>query len=126
MSLEEQIQQYKELARKIAELEEQKKGLSLLILEQMTAQMFVVGGYTVRRYDRLFLKLRWKRLGFSTRPKGKRFSTRKSSKSCSPDRKKPEISFVLDRVPMIFSQFIELLFYIGIMGHVPAHQFARF
>ena len=56
MSLEEQIQAYKELSLYIADLESQKKELSLIILKQMSEKTLSVAGYIVRRYDRLSIK----------------------------------------------------------------------
>ena len=53
MPLEELLKLYKELAGKIAELEQQKKEISLAILEQMPEKTVTVGDYIVRRYDRL-------------------------------------------------------------------------
>ena len=56
MLLEEEIRLYKELSQKIAELEQQKKELGLLILEQMIEKTMTVEEYVVRRYDRLSFK----------------------------------------------------------------------
>ncbi len=56
MSLEEQVQAYKELSRYIADLETQKKELSHAILKQMTEKTLFVAGYIVRRYDRFSIK----------------------------------------------------------------------
>lgn len=56
MSIEEQIQLYKELTQKITEMEEKKKELSLAILKQMTQKKLSIAGYTVCRYDRLSIK----------------------------------------------------------------------
>ncbi len=56
MSLEEQIQTYKALVRQIAEMDQQRRALGAAILEQMSTKMLSVGGYVVRRYDRLSIK----------------------------------------------------------------------
>ena len=56
MSLEEQIQAYKELSLYIADLESQKKELSVAILEQMSEKTLSIAGYIVRRYDRLSIQ----------------------------------------------------------------------
>lgn len=56
MSLEEQIQAYKELSLYITALESQKKELSNVILEQMSEKTLSIAGYIVRRYDRLSIK----------------------------------------------------------------------
>lgn len=57
MELEEQIAAYRELAKKIRELEEQKKALSAMILQQMDTKILHVANYVVRRYNRLSIKL---------------------------------------------------------------------
>ena len=53
MSFEEEVQAYKALSLKIKELEEQKKALGELILQQMTIPKAVVCDLLVHRYDRL-------------------------------------------------------------------------
>lgn len=56
MLLEESILLYRELAQKIAELEQQKQKLGREILAQMESKTLSVAGCTVRRYDRLSIK----------------------------------------------------------------------
>jgi predicted phage-related endonuclease len=53
MSLEEQVHQYKTIAKQIDELEAQKKELSLAILQQMKQKTVTLSKYIVRRYERL-------------------------------------------------------------------------
>lgn len=57
MSIAEQIQIYKELVRKIAEMDKLRKELSLAILQQMSEKTLSISGYTVRHYDRLSIKV---------------------------------------------------------------------
>lgn len=51
--LETNIRAYKELAQRIAELEEQKKQLGQVILQQMKAKTMSVAGYLVRKCERI-------------------------------------------------------------------------
>lgn len=53
MKLEEQIQLHKEISKKIEELEEQKKNLSLSIMQSMSGKSLQLGRYLVRRFSRL-------------------------------------------------------------------------
>lgn len=57
MNLEEQIKLHKELSQKIEELEQQKKVLGSTILQQMQDKTLRVGGFLVRKYNRLSIKL---------------------------------------------------------------------
>lgn len=57
MSLEEEIRLHKEISRKIEELEEQKKKLTLAILQAMSGKSLQFGSYLVRRYSRLSITL---------------------------------------------------------------------
>lgn len=57
MILAEKVRMHKELSKKIAELEEQKKLLGEEILAQMENSTLHVIGYTVKKYDRLSIKL---------------------------------------------------------------------
>jgi hypothetical protein len=52
-ALETYIQAYKELAQRIAELEEQKKQFGSIILQQMKAKTMSIAGYVVRKCERL-------------------------------------------------------------------------
>lgn len=52
-ALETYIRVYKELTQRIAELEEQKKQLGHVILQQMKAKTMLVAGYLVRKCERL-------------------------------------------------------------------------
>jgi hypothetical protein len=53
MDLEEQVKTYRELVRKIEELEAQKKALGHSILQQMSSKCLRVGMLQVRRCQRL-------------------------------------------------------------------------
>ena len=57
MSFEEQIQTYNELVRQIAEMELQRKELGVAILQQMSEKTLSIGGYTVRRCERLSFQI---------------------------------------------------------------------
>ena len=57
MNLEEQVRQYQELSIKIEELEEQKKALSLSIMQAMEGKSLQFSDYQVRRYCRLSISL---------------------------------------------------------------------
>ena len=57
MTLEEQISAYKEIGKKIDELEEKKKTLGVAIMQQMQGKKMEVAGYVVRRYSRLSIKI---------------------------------------------------------------------
>ena len=57
MNLEEQVRTYKELGRKIEELEKQKKTLGTSIMQHMVDKTLPVKDYLVRRYSRISVKL---------------------------------------------------------------------
>lgn len=57
MNLEDQIRLYKDLSKKIEELEEQKKALSLTIMQAMPAKTLKIAGFVVRCCSRLNIKL---------------------------------------------------------------------
>lgn len=57
MTLEEDVESYKALAAHIAELEKQKKELSGKILGQMTQKTMQISGYSIKKYERLTMKL---------------------------------------------------------------------
>lgn len=57
MNLQEQIRLHKEISQKIEELEQQKKALSIAIMQQMASSTLQVPGYFVRRLSRLSIKL---------------------------------------------------------------------
>lgn len=57
MQLEHQLKIYKDIANKINALEEQKKMLGAAILAQMQSDKLIIADYTVRRYERLSIKL---------------------------------------------------------------------
>lgn len=56
MNLHEQVKLHKELSKKIEELEEQKKALSLAIMQQMQDKVLLLDNFIVRRYNRLSIK----------------------------------------------------------------------
>lgn len=57
MNIEEQIQIYHALVRKIAEMERQKKELGRAILAQIPEKKLAIPGYTVHRYKRFSFKI---------------------------------------------------------------------
>ena len=57
MNLEEQIKLHRELSNKIEEMEEQKRALSALIMQQMSTKTLQVPGFLVRCFQRLSIKL---------------------------------------------------------------------
>jgi hypothetical protein len=57
MNLEEQIRIHKEISQKIDELEEQKKILSMAIMQQMEGKTFQSADYLVRKITRLSIKI---------------------------------------------------------------------
>lgn len=57
MSLEDQIKLHKSLSIKIKELEEQKKTLGVSIMQAMQGKTLQLGGYLVKCYSRLSIKL---------------------------------------------------------------------
>lgn len=57
MNLEEQVKRYKEISRKIEELEQQKKALGAAIMQQVQGKSLRVADYLVKRYMRLSFKL---------------------------------------------------------------------
>jgi phage regulator Rha-like protein len=57
MNLQDQVKLHKELAKKIEELESQKKDLSIAIMKQMTGKTLSLPGFLVRRFNRLCIKL---------------------------------------------------------------------
>ncbi|MDE3046530.1 MAG: hypothetical protein KGJ02_07825 [Verrucomicrobiota bacterium] len=56
LPLEEQVKLYKELAQKINEMEEHKKALGQLIVQQMTIPKMQIGSYRVCSYTRVSVK----------------------------------------------------------------------
>ena len=56
MNLEQQLKIYKDISKKITELEEQKKALGATIMAQMQNDKVTVADYIVRRYERLSIK----------------------------------------------------------------------
>ncbi|OGN63652.1 MAG: hypothetical protein A3E80_02660 [Chlamydiae bacterium RIFCSPHIGHO2_12_FULL_49_9] len=57
MTFEEQIKTYRELGDKINELELQRKALGFEIIQQMEEKTVKMGGFVVRHYKRLSIKL---------------------------------------------------------------------
>ncbi|MBA3957570.1 MAG: hypothetical protein H0X51_04135 [Parachlamydiaceae bacterium] len=57
MTLEEQVKLYKELAKKIEAMEEQKRALGQSIMQQMQNKILKVPGFLVRFCSRLSIKL---------------------------------------------------------------------
>jgi len=57
MNFEEQIKRHKEISQKIEELEEEKKALSISIMEQMEGKSVQVADFLVKRFQRLSIKL---------------------------------------------------------------------
>lgn len=57
MNLQDQVRLYKELSKKIEELESQKKELSTAIMQQMEDKTISLPGFVVRLYSRLSIKL---------------------------------------------------------------------
>jgi hypothetical protein len=55
--MEELIRNYYEMMRQIGELEEKKRELGALILQQMQTKSMRVADYIVRKYSRLSIKL---------------------------------------------------------------------
>ena len=56
LSLEEQVRAHKELSLQISALEEKRKELGLLIMQQMPEKKVSLGDYVVRRHDRFTFK----------------------------------------------------------------------
>lgn len=54
--MEDKIQAYYEISRKIAELEQQRKELGQEILKLMTQKTIATAEYTVRKYERFSIK----------------------------------------------------------------------
>ncbi len=57
MDLEAQIKSYKELGQQIEELEERRKALGAVIMQQMGEKIIHVSNYVVRHCSRLSIKL---------------------------------------------------------------------
>lgn len=55
--LEEQIKLHKTISKRIAQLEEERKQLGLIIMKQMAANILQIPGFCVKRYKRLSIKL---------------------------------------------------------------------
>jgi len=56
-NLEDQIRLHKTISQKIEELEEQKKALSLKIMQQMQSKTLQLGGFLVRKISRIQINL---------------------------------------------------------------------
>ncbi|HSW71907.1 MAG TPA: hypothetical protein VLG44_00670 [Chlamydiales bacterium] len=57
MNLEEKIAAYKEIVKKIDELEEEKKELGKAIMQEMQGKTMQVANFMVRKYSRLLIKI---------------------------------------------------------------------